>query len=112
MGWEGSPQVDLSTGQRVSDHLFNSFWPAYVQPDWPLVGKEGQLKGEKETATSLTLDEVQHPLRPGGSPWKTEGVPIGQFLKLLNSGEEVVYLFSSRDTLICIEAANNWYIFG
>ncbi len=112
MGQEGSPQSYLSPGQRVSDHLFDSFWPAYMEPDWPLVRKEGQLKGEKETATSLTLDEVQHPLRPGGSPWKTEGVPIGQFLDLLNSGEEVVDLFSSRDTFIRSEAANNRYIFG
>ncbi len=112
MGHEGSLQGNLSTGQRVSDHLFDSLWPAYVEPDWPLVRQESHLKGEKETATSLTLDEIQHPLRPGGSPWKPEGVPIDQFLELLNSGEKVVDLFSSRDTFICSEAANKRYIFG
>jgi len=103
---------DLSFGQRLPDHLFGSFWPTDVEPDWTQVREEGQFKSEKETATSLTLDKVQHPLWPGGSPWKSKGIPIGQFLDLLNSGEEVVDLFRSRDTLVRSEAANNRYIFG
>src|SRR5437899_2392327 len=83
-----------------------------MKPDRAHVWEEGQFEGEKETATSLTLDEVQHSLWPGSSPWKTQGISIGEFLKLLNAGEEVIDLFSSCDTLVSGEAASNWYIFG
>lgn len=78
-----------------------------MEPDGAHIWEEGQLEGKKEAATSLTLDEVQHSLRPGRSPWKTHGIPIGQLLKLLNAGEEVIDLISSCNTLACSQAANN-----
>ena len=98
--------------QHVSNYLFNPLWPANVEPDWPLVREEDQFKGEKEAATALTLDEVQHPLRPGGGAWKTEGIPVSQFPYLLNACEKVSHLSSSCDKLVCCEAASKRYIFN
>ncbi len=83
-----------------------------MEPDWTLVWEEEQFKGEKKTAVALTLDEVQHPLWPGGGPWKAESVSIGQLLYPLDSGKELIDLFTPRDLLVRCEAASDWHIFS
>jgi len=107
-----SRQSEPVSGQRIHNYGFNSLWPTNMEPDWTLVWEEKQFKGEKKTAVALSLDEVQHPLWPGGGPWKAESVSIGQFPCLLDSREEIIDLITPRNQFVRSEAASDWNIFS